>query len=76
MARWTADRWVSTVHRVVALPNQPVRKSIAFFQQPDWEADITPLDGSDTYETIKSGPYLMGKFKSTVRTSESGQYVY
>lgn len=65
MARWTADRWVSTLHRVVALPDQPARKSLAFFHQPDWEAEITPLDGSDAYPPVRSGPYLMEKFRST-----------
>ncbi len=65
MARWTADRWVSTLHRVVALSDQPARQSLAFFHQPDWAAEITPLDGSDTYGPVQSGPYLMAKFRST-----------
>ena len=65
MARWTADRWVSTLHRVIALPDQPARQSLAFFHQPDWDAQIVPLDGSDAYPPVKSGPYLMNKFQST-----------
>ena len=65
MARWTADRWVSTLHRVVAIPGQPARQSLAYFHQPDWDADIVPLDGSDAYAPVKSGPYLMGKFQAT-----------
>ena len=65
MARWTADRWVSTLHRVVALPDQPARQSLAFFHQPDWDALITPLDGSEAYPPVRSGPYLMEKFQST-----------
>ncbi|PUB18752.1 isopenicillin N synthase family dioxygenase [Yoonia sediminilitoris] len=65
MARWTADRWVSTMHRVVAHPGQPPRQSLAFFHQPDWDAEITPLDGSDTYAPVCSGPYLMQKFQAT-----------
>jgi isopenicillin N synthase-like dioxygenase len=65
MARWTADRWVSTLHRVVARDNQPARQSLAFFHQPDWSAEITPLDGSDAYPPVLSGPYLMAKFRST-----------
>jgi len=64
MARWTADRWVSTLHRVVAKPDQPARLSLAFFHQPNWDAEITPLDGSDAYPPVRSGPYLMDKFKS------------
>ncbi len=64
MARWTADRWVSTLHRVVAKPDQPKRLSLAYFHQPDWNAEITPLDGSDAYPPISFGAYLMGKFNA------------
>ncbi len=65
MARWTADRWVSTLHRVVAIPGQPARQSLAFFHQPDWEAEITPIDGSGAYPPVRSGPYLRAKFTAT-----------
>ena len=65
MERWTADAWVSTLHRVVAKPDQPARQSLAFFHQPDWDAEIVPLDGSHTYPPVRSGPYLMGKFQAT-----------
>lgn len=65
MARWTADRWVSTLHRVVAQPDQPPRKSLAFFHQPNWDCVIAPLDGSDAYPPVQSGPYLMQKFRAT-----------
>ncbi|MEJ6402641.1 isopenicillin N synthase family dioxygenase [Yoonia sp. 2307UL14-13] len=65
MARWTADRWVSTLHRVVAKSGQPARQSLAFFHQPDWDAEIVPLDGSDAYPSVRSGPYLMAKFQAT-----------
>ena len=65
MSRWTSDRWVSTLHRVVALPDQPSRKSLAFFHQPNWDADIVPLDNSNDYAVVKSGPYLVEKFKAS-----------
>ncbi|MEM9785350.1 MAG: 2OG-Fe(II) oxygenase family protein [Pseudomonadota bacterium] len=65
MARWTADRWVSTLHRVVARPGQAARQSLAFFHQPNWDAEIVPLDGSEIYPPVRSGPYLMAKFQST-----------
>ncbi len=35
MARWTVDRWASTLHRVAAESGQPARQSLAFFHQPD-----------------------------------------
>ncbi len=65
MALWTNDRWVSTLHRVVAIPDQPARQSLAFFHQPDWDAEITPLDSTIRKRMVRSGPYLMDKFKAT-----------
>ena len=64
MEHWTAGRWVSTLHRVVAHPNQPARASLAYFHQPDWMAEITPLDGTPA-PPVRSGPYLMAKFRAT-----------
>lgn len=63
MALWTSGRWVSTLHRVVAIPGQPARQSLAFFHQPDWLAEIAPLNGS-LAEAVLSGPYLMAKFRA------------
>jgi isopenicillin N synthase-like dioxygenase len=75
MARWTNDRWVSTLHRVVnpKLESEANRRrqSLAFFHQPNWDAEIVALpscltpDESAKYEPVLSGPYLMSKFKST-----------
>ncbi|BCH23067.1 isopenicillin N synthase family dioxygenase [Mesorhizobium sp. L-8-3] len=77
MARWTNDRWVSTVHRVVNPPadegGMDRRQSMAFFHQPNWDAEIVVLDAclgageTPRYEPVRSGPYLMGKFKATTR---------
>lgn len=73
MARWTNDRWVSTVHRVVNPTNaddaRKRRQSFAFFHQPNWFAEIVNLVPGETtkYEPVLSGPYLMGKFQSTVK---------
>ena len=64
MELWTAGRWISTLHRVVAKPYQSPRKSLAYFHQPDWEAIIKPINASFS-EKVVSGPYLMEKFKST-----------
>ena len=76
MARWTNDRWVSTLHRVVNPPPDAAgstrRQSIAFFHQPNWDAEIRCLPtclaaGSVAkYGPVRSGPYLMSKFTSTV----------
>lgn len=77
MARWTNDRWVSTVHRVVNPPADASgsvrRQSLAFFHQPNWDAEIACLpsclgdDGTARYAPVRSGPYLMAKFRATVK---------
>jgi len=73
MARWTNDRWISTLHRVVNKGSTNKRQSLAYFHQPNWNAEIQCLscclqDGElPKYPPVKSGPYLMEKFKSTNR---------
>jgi isopenicillin N synthase-like dioxygenase len=73
MARWTNGRWTSTLHRVV-IPDDggtERRQSFAFFHQPNWDAEIVALDAclaaneAPKDPPVRSGPYLMGKFKST-----------
>ncbi|MDG1936050.1 MAG: 2-oxoglutarate and iron-dependent oxygenase domain-containing protein [Paracoccaceae bacterium] len=65
MALWTSQQWISALHRVVAIPDQPSRHSLAFFHQPDWDSEITPIFSEKPFHSVKSGPYLMEKFKST-----------
>ncbi len=70
MARWSNDRWRSTLHRVVVPPEMAgaPRQSLAFFHQPNWDAEITCLDScrgqGAKYAPVRSGPYLMGKFQA------------
>jgi isopenicillin N synthase-like dioxygenase len=70
MARWTNDRWRSTMHRVV--PNRQRRQSIAFFHNANWDARIecipSCLVGGELprYEPVQAGPHLMQKFRSTI----------
>ena len=76
MARWTNDRWVSTLHRVIGSDNTQAqskrRQSIAYFQNPNYDANISCLptcvesDGKAKYQDIKAGQYLMERFKATV----------
>lgn len=44
LARWTNDRYRSTQHRVVNRSGQ-TRHSLAYFFDPDPDADLTPLPG-------------------------------
>ena len=70
MARWTNDRWRSTMHRVVVPAAR--RQSIAFFHNANWDARIACLPSClgigelPKYEPILAGPHLMSKFTSTV----------
>jgi isopenicillin N synthase-like dioxygenase len=77
MQRWTNDKWVSTVHRVINPANAEEamarRQSFAFFHQPNWFAAIECLEvcldlgEQPKYEPVLSGPYLRAKFTSTVK---------
>jgi isopenicillin N synthase-like dioxygenase len=48
LMRWTNDRWVSTLHRVVNPPEEvranSTRMSIAFFEVPNHDADVRSFD--------------------------------
>lgn len=77
MALWTNDRWVSTMHRVVNPSPEDGgmarRQSLAFFHQPNWDAEIVCLEQclepgkTPKYQPVLSGPYLMSKFQSTTK---------
>ena len=81
MARWTNDRWVSTLHRVVSpaaseggLASR--RLSLAFFYQPDWDARISCIPTCLTpgeepkHPDVHSGAYLMERFRTSIDNSE------
>lgn len=74
MARWTNDRWVSTLHRVIQ-PGDPKtgasrRQSIAFFHNTNLDAEIECIPSclapgeQPKYEKVLSGPYLWNRFSS------------
>ena len=70
MARWTNDRFVSTLHRVVNNGGRD-RYSIPFFFGPDYDATIEPLpscvsaERPAAYPPILTGRYLEGRFAAT-----------
>jgi len=69
MSRWTNDKWVSTLHRVVVPPENAVgptrRQSVAFFHNinPEYVVETIPTCITATnparYEPIKAGDHLM-----------------
>jgi isopenicillin N synthase-like dioxygenase len=78
MMRWTNDRWVSTLHRVVN-PPEPVaakarRQSLVFFHHPNYDAEVacipTCADAANParYPPVKAGPYRSDKYvQATVK---------
>jgi isopenicillin N synthase-like dioxygenase len=76
MQRWTNDLWKSTLHRVTVPPldlrANARRQSIAFFHQPNWDAQIACIETClapgerAKYPPVGSGEYLASKFRSTV----------
>ena len=73
MAAWTNDRWVSTLHRVVA-PEGDMgdRISIAFFHQPTYDARIeciptcTSPDDPPHHEPTTSGGWILSMLEKTI----------
>jgi isopenicillin N synthase-like dioxygenase len=71
LMRWTNDRWVSNTHRVVNPPapvaSRAKRLSIAFFQQPNYDALIECIAPPDKakYPPVKSGEYRDFKYRQT-----------
>jgi isopenicillin N synthase-like dioxygenase len=69
MARWSNDRWRSTLHRVVDPPASlsggiPRRHSMPFFHNANWDALVSTLPGTGEpkYEPVLAGPHLRAKF--------------
>lgn len=76
MARWTNDRWVSTLHRVISPGvdggGAVRRQSMAFFHNTNFDAEIecipTCLEagGVPKYGAVQAGRYLTERFTSAV----------
>lgn len=79
MARWTNDRWTSTLHRVVnpdageAVSSR--RQSMPFFHNANYSAVIEaiptciPPGEQPKYEPVLAGPHLAGKARRSVAAS-------
>jgi isopenicillin N synthase-like dioxygenase len=60
MARWTNDRWVSTLHRVVVPPaGTPPRDriSIVFFHNPNYDAEMRCITAAGDAAKYPAGPF-------------------
>ena len=73
MMRWTNDRWVSTLHRVVnpseAEAARARRLSLVFFHHPNYDAEVACIPtcadpgNPPRYPPVKAGPYRSDKYK-------------
>jgi isopenicillin N synthase-like dioxygenase len=70
LARWTNDRWVSTLHRVVnpeGIESKDARMSIVFFQQPNDDAIIrcietcVGVENPPKYGAVGAGEHVAAK---------------
>ena len=82
MARWTNDRWVSTLHRVVVPQSDAARRqrrlSVVFFHNPNYDAVIECIPGCSDgrvkeYPPTRAGDYLKSKFLAA--QTAAGAYV-
>ena len=70
LMRWTNDRWLSNLHRVVnpdpAAPAGP-RLSVAFFNHPNYDAliECLPSQGAPRHAPVMSGEYRDAKYAKT-----------
>ncbi len=72
MMRWTNDRWVSTLHRVVNPPESVAararRLSLGFFHHPNYDAEVACIStcagptNPPRYAPVKAGPYRSDKY--------------
>jgi isopenicillin N synthase-like dioxygenase len=69
LMRWTNDRWLSNLHRVVNPPagDGRARLSVAFFNHPNYDALIECLasQGSPRHPPVRSGEYRDSKYAKT-----------
>lgn len=71
LMRWTNDRWLSNMHRVVNPPHgagpSPARLSIAFFNHPNYDAliECLPSQGPARHGPVLSGEYRDLKYTKT-----------
>ena len=86
MARWTNDRWLSTLHRVANPPEEAKggsrRLSIVFFHHPNYDAVVSCLPGclaagaAPTYEPITvSNYYSMKKSQQRIARAKAVESV-
>lgn len=66
LERWCNNTVPATLHRVVSTSGKE-RYSVVFFYEPSFDAIVEPISifGSPLYPPIKSGDFLISKYKET-----------
>jgi isopenicillin N synthase-like dioxygenase len=78
--RWTNDRWLSNLHRVVNPPltdgPSRARLSIAFFNHPNHDTliECLPSQGPARHLAVRSGEYRDSKYAKIGLTPLTGQH--
>lgn len=82
MARWTNDKWRSTLHRVInadeAHKNQ-ARQSAAFFVNLNPDAEVSTIascitaENANKYDKVIAGEYLMQKHAAAMKNKRVAQ---
>jgi isopenicillin N synthase-like dioxygenase len=78
--RWTNDRWVSTVHRVVnppeAIRSNATRMSVAFFLVPNHDVEVRCLESCTApanpprYATTTAGAHWRAKIVAARKVAQ------
>lgn len=77
LQRWTNDRFVSSLHRVVSRTSAP-RLSMSFFGYPNPQSVINcipaciPSDAQQAYEPVTAGAYIASLLSQALRTGRAG----
>lgn len=71
LMRWTNDRWISTLHRVLNPPPDRIddsRISLAFFHHPNYDTEVRCIESclrpgeEPKYPPVNAGPYRVQKY--------------
>ncbi len=76
LARWSNDRFRSTMHRVINASGRE-RYSIATFYDPDYKALVDPVDlgvsrEAAVYPPVLAGDHILGRIDSSMKYRQSG----
>jgi isopenicillin N synthase-like dioxygenase len=82
MARWTNNRWASTIHRVTNPPVENLaeirRQSIGYFMHPNYDVPISCIpsclapDATPRFPDVTAGAYIRMKIEQSHKVTSGG----